>query len=307
MFESHSKRVSILSLSRLADVSIQTECFSSVLGVTNYTDFEIIALFNNITDLEAYAAFKRRWPFKMLESTANQYNWSSMNNQLAQLASGRFLLFLNDDVKVLSPKWLNHMVALAERPEVGAVGAVLLYPDMTIQHAGLFLKNEGSGADHILRHCRINEVTASAFLKSDKEVSSVTGACLMVRKELFLDVGGFDESFPIVANDTDFCLRLIKRGFRNVLAVKSFLIHYEAISRAGIPENEDVARFKLRWNEVLRFPDPYYGYHFDKSRADFEINTRSEPLFAGIRNSQINAEKLKMPQTANEQTKLGTQ
>jgi GT2 family glycosyltransferase/glycosyltransferase involved in cell wall biosynthesis len=278
--EGPAPKVSIIILTRLSRRDVVEKCFQSLLERTAYPDYEVIVVTNNLKIGPEEEAFLARWPFKYLKLD-QPYNWSLMNNFAAARAQGSMLLFFNDDIEVLVPEWLDCMLRLAQRPDIGAVGAKLFYPNGTIQHAGITLVDYGGGARHALRFCAADEDCVRRYGSHDREWMAVTGACLMVRRELFDALGGLDESLPIIANDTDFCLRLLEKGYRNAVAVGAELIHYEGLSRAGIPEHEDVDRFWARWGHVVRRGDPYLNPNFDKMRDDMAVNPEAERILKG--------------------------
>ena len=193
-------------------------------------------------------------------SDSRPFNWSVLNNQAAQLSSAELLLFLNNDVEAARPGWLTAMAAQAMRPVVGCVGAVLLYPDGAIQHAGVVVAMAG-GAEHAYRHQNPSHAIhrgRSAFLS---DWGAVTGACMMIKRELFERSGGFDPALPVEFNDIDFCLRLGTLGFRHVVTPEAVLIHRECESRN--PEESPTAAaahalMRRRWGQRLQHPSPWW-------------------------------------------------
>ncbi|GLS43403.1 glycosyltransferase family 2 protein [Methylobacterium brachythecii] len=236
-----------------------------VLRQTDYPAIELVIVDNGSTDpavLELYDRL-RADPRVRIEPYPHPFNFSAMTNAGVRAASGRVLVLLNNDIAVLEPGWLSAMVGQAVRPEVGAVGAKLLYEDGTLQHAGVVV-GLGGRAGHILRRRPGDTAGHLGRLKVAHEVSAVTAACLAVERQKFDEVGGFDEeTFGIDFNDVDFCLRLGARGLKTIWTPKATLSHLESVSR-GRPKGEERRRFEreadafaARWRDVIRH-DPFY-------------------------------------------------
>jgi GT2 family glycosyltransferase len=187
-----------------------------------------------------------------------------MNNAAARAASGDLLAFLNNDLEVTQPGWLRAMVGHAVRREVGAVGAKLLYPDGRVQHAGLVTGPRGY-AEHLLRFADGAEAGYFGQLLLTRAVSAVTGACMVLRREVFNEVGGFEAQLKVTYNDIDLCLRLRDHGYRIVWTPAAELLHLECATR-GVDEDGDkleraVAEWKFmhrRWGSLM-YHDPYHN------------------------------------------------
>jgi GT2 family glycosyltransferase len=173
------------------------------------------------------------------------FNFARLCNRAAAHAAGDYLLFLNNDTEVLSPDWLERMLLVARRPEVGVVGAVLLYPDGTVQHAGLFPRRDGRWV-----HAHRGEPGDGEWLRAARAVPAVSGACLMVGRALFEELGGFDERLPLTYNDVDLCCRARQRGRLTALAGAARLLHYECLSRGFAPDEPGAAHLAA----LPRFP-----------------------------------------------------
>jgi O-antigen biosynthesis protein len=195
------------------------------------------------------------------------FNFAAMNNFGARMAEAPHLLFLNDDVTATAADWAAMLSEEVARPEVGAAGAVLRYPSGTMEHAGI-VTGIGDGAGHVGRNlpnahnafgARLPSSALWPWLEVTRNVSAVTGACLAIRRELFAEVGGFDEQFPNNYNDVDLCLRLRSRGYRVECVAAPGLIHAGCQSRPGVVTFEERYRFCARWADVLAVPDPYYS------------------------------------------------
>jgi GT2 family glycosyltransferase len=181
-----------------------------------------------------------------------------MNNLGAQAASGEILIFLNDDTEPLSGSWLDRLIGHAQRPDVGVAGARLLYPSGTIQHAGIVV-GIGDGCGHIGRGAVLAPYWP--WLNLTRDVSAVTGACLAVRKEVFGELGGFDDLFPSNYNDADLCLRARQMGYRVVYDPAVVLTHYEAQSRRTTVTLKERQLWYRRWANLIDAGDPFYSRH----------------------------------------------
>ena len=184
------------------------------------------------------------------------FDFAGMNNAAVSLADSADLLFLNDDVRATKSGWAELLAEQVAREEVGVCGSVLWYPTGVLQHAGI-VAGIGDGVGHVGRHMRSSALWP--WLQVAREVSAVTGACLAIRKGLFLGLGGFDPVFPNNYNDVDLCFRVRSRGYRVVCVPAAGLIHAECQSRPGIVRFEERYRFYERWAGLLRVPDPYYS------------------------------------------------
>ncbi|OIR06734.1 N-acetylglucosaminyl-diphospho-decaprenol L-rhamnosyltransferase [mine drainage metagenome] len=274
--------VSVIIPTCLGDLGIVEKCLSSLFERTAYERMEVILVVNNVADTEATRAFLARWPAKLLRWQA-PFNWSAINNFGALGARGEYLLFMNDDVEVVGRHWLDSMVRAAGSPGVGAVGATLRYPNGTLQHMGIFLADHGSGTSHAFRFFTGREPELEHLLACDRECTAVTGACMLTGADVFRKLGGFDEALPLVCNDTDYCLRLQANDYRCLVAANTELIHHEGISRAGMPETEDVKLFRERWESLLALGDPYMNPNLIAARDAWVINPEATGSLIGRR------------------------
>jgi GT2 family glycosyltransferase len=204
----------------------------------------------------------RRIPF------ANPFNFSRANNQGAVAATGDFLVFLNNDTEIIAPDWLEHLVYYAEQPDVGAAGALLTYEDDTVQHAGVALGMRGT-ADHVMRGFPAGVDGYAGSLVCAREVSAVTGACMMVRKSLFHEIGGFNEHFFTAYQDVDLCLRLRERGLRLICTPRALAVHHESVSRQSYYDMIDRMLLLDRWESVIERGDPYYNPNLNLELGDY--------------------------------------
>jgi glycosyltransferase involved in cell wall biosynthesis len=200
-----------------------------------------------------------------------------LNNVGAAASDGDLLLFLNDDIEVIDGEWLSELVAQASRPNVGAAGAMLLYPDGRIQHGGIWLVDHGGGARHHLHFLKPDEKIYQNLQHVVREVSGNTGACLMMRREVFDELGGFDEELAVVGNDLDMCLRLRMAGYRNLWTPFSRLIHYESISRKNTSISADEGRMWKRWEKAFMAGDPFYNPNLTQLRTDCSLKEQTPP------------------------------
>lgn len=193
-----------------------------------------------------------------------------VNNFGAAQARGEYLVFLNNDTQVVSPDWLTALLEHAQRPEVGAVGARLHYPDGKIQHAGLIL-GVGGVADHAFRGRRGDTIAYFGFPDAVRDVSGVTAACMKVPRRVFEAVGGFDERLQVALNDVDLCLRLRARGYRIVCTPFALLCHHESGTRGRLhPPIEEELLWNI-WGHLIRRGDPYYNPNLTLSRTDWSL------------------------------------
>ena len=206
---------------------------------------------------------------------AGKFNYSAINNYGVRRCSGEYILLLNNDTEVITPDWLQEMLMFAQREDVGAVGAKLYYPDHTIQHAGVIL-GLGGLAGHAFCNAEINNVGYMGRLIYAQNLSAVTGACLMMRRTVWDEIGGLDEAFAVAFNDVDLCMRIRQAGYLIVWTPFAELYHYESKSRGmdNTPEKRkrfkgEVLRFQERWRKELDAGDPYYNPNFSLDREDF--------------------------------------
>jgi GT2 family glycosyltransferase len=246
------------------------QCVRSIEKKTDYARYEIIVLDNDSIELETLNyldAIASKWG---VYRCPGPFNFSTINNFGASKAKGDYLLFLNNDTQVIRSDWLTAMVEQAQRPEVGAVGAKLLYPDGRIQHAGVIL-GIGGVAVHAFKYRPANSTSQYSFADVVRNCSAVTAACMLVRQRIFWEVGGFDERLRVAFNDVDLCLRLRQQGYLIVYTPFALLYHYESATRGRLhpPEDEELA-WKL-WGDLIRRGDAYYNPNLTVSREDWSL------------------------------------
>lgn len=241
---------------------------TSALGVLEKTDYpaiELLILDNGSVEPETTALFDRlaRDPRVRVLPMPGPFNYAKLNNDAAAVARGEILVLLNNDVEMIGVDWLREMVSLAVRPEIGCVGAKLLYSDHRIQHAGINMAAR-TGCAHVGRLCRHTESGDMGLLAVTRTHSAVTGACLAIRAEVFAEIGGLDEvAFQVGYNDVDMCLRARDHGYRSVCSPFATLFHLESISRSAqedapkrAREHAEIGRILGRWREVF-LDDPH--------------------------------------------------
>jgi GT2 family glycosyltransferase len=260
--------------------SMLTRCLDSIFARTRYNDFEVIVVDNNSSEPATRALFDKwlaREPARFrVHAMPTPFNYSALNNEGARLARGELLVLLNNDTEVIAPAWMADMAAHAQRSDIGAVGAMLLYPNNTIQHAGVIARI-GAWCGHGHQRFPANSPGYHGRLLSVAEYSAVTGACLMVRRELFGRVGGLNENLPVTCNDIEFCWRLLASGYRNVLVPTARLYHYESATRgySNSPEQKardarEMAYTRNLWPKYWA-SDPYYNINLTHAGTDFAL------------------------------------
>ncbi|MDB4835270.1 glycosyltransferase [Cyclobacteriaceae bacterium] len=263
-------KVSIIIPSR-DQGNILNQCLKSIFERTTYSNIEIIIIDNGSTEklfFEVVKKWQQKFEFdvKVLPHDI-PFNFSRLNNLASKEATGEYLLFLNNDVEVISPDWINDMLAQAQQPMVGAVGAKLLFPNDEIQHAGVFL-GVGGIASHPFAKTPNN---GHRYINTTVNYSALTGACLMISKKLYDDVKGFNEEFKVEFNDLDLCLKLKKLGYHNIYLPHVELYHYESYSRGRKHKNlpgflkyrKERAQFYAQWHSYIE-NDPSYNQYLNK-------------------------------------------
>jgi len=206
------------------------------------------------------------------------FNFSAINNYAVRKTDGPILCLMNNDVEVIDPHWLLEMVSHAQRPEIGAVGCELLYPNKTIQHGGIITGIFGA-ISHSHRYFPVDSYGYFNRLQTTQNLSAITGACLVVRRELYEKSGGLEEQLEVAFNDVDFCLRAREKGYRNLWTPYAQLIHHESLSRGhdDTPEkqehfNKEKDFMLKRWGDIL-VRDPYYNPNLTLQHEDFRISS----------------------------------
>ena len=278
-------KVSIIIPSK-DNVPLLRTTLDSIIRLTDYRNYEIILLNNNSTSdafFELVIEFETNYPliFKCVEA-GFPFNFSKLINLGVKESSGDYILMLNNDVKVLQNDWIERMIGYAQLPHIGAVGVKLVFPDDTIQHTGIIM-----GVAEATAHAFIGLPKKSGihfnYIQSVNNYSAVTAACLMVRKNVFIEVRGMDEELPVEFNDIDFCLKLGAKGYYNVYLPFVELYHYESATR-GHPfksiaswkqHQKDLNRFRQKWGTLVD-NDPFYNRNLSKEETDFRQERRTK-------------------------------
>ena len=252
-------------------------CLTSIQNKTQYLNYEVLVVNNQSDDPVILSYFEELKKNKIitLVNYPHPFNYSAINNFAAKYARGEVLIFLNNDIEVISPDWLDEMIVHAIRPEIGAVGAMLYYPNDTIQHAGVVLGMKGV-AGHIHYASQRGTIGQRGRARLTQNYSAVTGACLTISKEKFFKLNGFNsENLPIAYNDIDLCIRLIKAGYRNLWTPHAELYHLESQSRSYEDTPEKLARVEAEadylvrnWPEMIAH-DPAYNPNLSLTLPDF--------------------------------------
>ena len=267
-------------------------CMNGLLHKTDYQNLEFIIVDNGSDEPETLALFKALMKADTrirILPLPGPFNYSKLNNEAVRQSRGSIVALLNNDLEMIEPGWLEEMVALALRKDVGAVGAKLLYPNGKIQHAGVFVGARGT-AGHCWHGYPGKTIGYFANAVLTRAVSAVTAACLVVEKSKFTEVGGFDEeNLPVAYNDVDFCLRLMEKGYRNVWTPFAKLIHHESVSRGKedtiakqLRSKREVAYFRKRWHDITN-NDPYYNPNLTLEFSDFRLAKRSRRIPPWVR------------------------
>ena len=259
-------------------MQVTRQCIDSILEKTAYRSFEIVLLNNQSDEPEMleYLDTLKRHPQVHVSDWDHPFNFSAINNHGAEVANGEVLVFLNNDIEVTDPEWLEELVSQTMRPEIGAVGARLLYPDHTVQHAGVVL-GVGGIAVEAFKFLSEWDIGHMGRAHLPQWYSAVTGACLATRKEVFVKAGGFNtDALAVAYNDVDYCLRLKRDlGLHTLWTPYARLIHHESVSRGYdiTPEKKQridrESRYMLdTWGAVIE-NDPYYNPNLTRNETNF--------------------------------------
>ncbi|WP_294807847.1 glycosyltransferase family 2 protein [uncultured Gemmiger sp.] len=256
-------------------------CLTSLYKNAGYDNFEVLVIENNSADPETeryYAQIPQKFADCRVVRYQGGFNFSAINNFGAQFANGEHLLLLNNDIEITSKDFLRELLSYSQRPDVGAVGAKLIYPDNEIQHAGVIMGINGS-AGHSHKGHPADAVGDMYRLVTTQDFMAVTGACLMTKTALYREMGGLDaEKFAVAYNDVDYCLKLWKKGLLNVYTPLAQAIHYESRSRGldTLSENakryeREKANFYEKYQPYIDNYDPYYNPHFTNKVENFGL------------------------------------
>ena len=255
-------------------------CVSSIEEKTTWKNYEIIIVENNSVEKETfvyYETLKNRYPNVRILTWKKEFNYSAINNFAVREAQGEYLLFLNNDVEIITDSWLEEMLQLCQQKDVGIVGAKLYYPDDTIQHAGVVV-GLGGVAAHILCKLPRDAQGYMGRLRCVQEMSAVTAACMMVKTSVFKSVDGFDEELKVAFNDIDLCMKVRSKEEKIIFTPYAELYHYESKSRGmeDTPEKQlrfsrEVNCFRRKWERELLKGDPYYSPNLTLNNTDCSL------------------------------------
>ncbi len=256
------------------------KCLSSVYQKSTYNNFEVIVVENNSTEQETFEYYKfakEKYNNLKVITWESGFNYSAINNFAAEQSKGEYVLLLNNDIEVITPDWIEQMLMFAQRKDVGAVGAKLYYDDDTIQHAGVIV-GLGGVAGHSHKYFARENPGYMARAVIAQNLSACTAACLLIRKDVYNEVGGLDEGYAVAFNDIDFCMKIRKAGYLIVFTPFAEFYHYESKSRGDedTPEkrarfNSEIFRFQERWGTELKKGDPYYNPNMSLDSEDFSL------------------------------------
>lgn len=264
------------------NVGMLSRCISSIIEKSTYSNYEIVVVENNSQEEKTfhyYDTIKSNPKVRILYYKEKGFNYARINNYAVDYAEGDYVLFLNNDIEIITPEWMEEMLMYAQREDVGAVGAKLYYPDDTIQHAGVIV---GLGTDRCAGsvHHRFsrNDVGYIGRLCYAQDFSAVTAACMLVSKKIFQSVGGFDDCFAVAYNDVDLCMKFREAGYLNVWTPCAEAYHYESVSRGydSAPEKQErfqreVKLFREKWQKQIDAGDCYYNKNLTLDAPDFSL------------------------------------
>jgi len=262
------------------NASLLRNCLSSIKERTTYNNYEIIVVENNSTDIATknfYQELKRYTNIRIAYWKGKDFNFSEICNLGYKHANGKQLIFLNNDIEIITPNWIEEMLMYCQRDDVGAAGAKLYFSNRSIQHAGVALGIEGT-AGHIFYGAPFGFAGYMGKLQIVQNMSAVTGACMMVKRKIFEDVGLFPPEFHNSYNDVDLCIRIRKAGYLIVWTPYAEAYHFESKSRGYNITYEkkrklagEMALFKSKWKNELAAGDPYYNCNFSLDSANYRI------------------------------------
>lgn len=264
-------------------IEVLSRCINSIYKKTDYKNYEIIVVNNNSVKEETFSYLKKLQKSKKNFSYFDlncEFNYSYLNNEAVKRSKGDYIVLLNNDTEVISSNWLHKMVGYAMQKHIGCVGVKLLYPTNTVQHCGVVIGCAGVAA-HAFIGSQADDFGYFGRLVANYNWSAVTAACLMVKKSKYLEVNGLDENLKVAYNDVDFNMKLLNRGYYNVIIPSVKLYHYESVSRGNDLNDKNKARFVSeikficdKWGKegfVDKFYNPnlsnYYPFYLDKSNG----------------------------------------
>lgn len=264
------------------------KCITSIEEKSSYRNYEFIVVENNSTEKETFEYYKelenKCAKAKVVYWEGKGFNYPAINNFGVEHAKGEYILFLNNDTEIVNEDCLSELLGYCMREDVGAVGARLYYEDGTIQHAGVIV-GLGGVAGHAFAGVSHEDPGYFGRIHMAQDYSAVTAACVLVKRSVFEEVGGFDEEYAVAFNDVDLCMKIRKAGYLIVYNPYAELNHYESKSRGyeDTPEkverfNSEIALFESRWGEFLEKGDPYYNPNLTLDKQDFSLNVQANQM-----------------------------
>lgn len=279
-YDLHERPLVTIIIPNKDQIDLLDACVRSIVERSTYDHYEILIVENNSADQDTFAYYdslQKEYGQVRVETWDDEFNFSNIVNFGVSKARGDYFLLLNNDTEVLTDDFLENMLGLCMRSDVGVVGACLYFPDGSIQHAGMGVY--GVGAQHVNRSLPRGSVGCFRSVETIQDFSAVTGACMMTKRSVFEDIGGFDPSFAVAYNDVDYCLRAREKGCLVVYDARAKLVHYESVSRGfdlDDPEKSrrlmrEEARFRERWSEYYQYGDPYVNKNLDQSSCHYRL------------------------------------
>ena len=258
-----------------------SNCIDLILSRSTYQNYEILIVENNSRSKEIFSLYeqlkKRDQRIRILEFSDTPFNFSEINNYSVGQSSGDVLLFLNNDTRIINPDWLDRMLEYALRPDVGAVGAKLYFPNKLLQHGGVIIGMGGCAGHHFVG-TPMDDPGYRYNLIVPQNLSAVTGACLMMRRKVFDEVGGFDTDYQLAFGDIDLCLKVRQKGYLITWTPFAELIHHESLTRGYEDTRIKESRFfweadllKKRWPDIFATGDPYYNPNLMLKKGYFSV------------------------------------
>lgn len=256
------------------------KCIRSVIGRQDYTNYEVIVIENNSTEeatFEYYKKIEQEFDCLKVVYWDAEFNYSKINNFGVKYATGEYLLLLNNDTEMIGTDCLSELLSYGQRPDVGIVGAKLLYEDDTVQHAGVIM-GFGGLAGHAFVNNSKDDGGYQFRANLPQNLSAVTAACLLTRREVYEEVGGLEETLQVAFNDVDYCMKVRDKNYLVVYNPYALLHHYESKSRGLDDTREKIERFEseamyldTKWKKIIRYGDPYYNVNLTLHKADFSL------------------------------------
>ncbi|MEI7474856.1 MAG: tetratricopeptide repeat protein [bacterium] len=247
------------------------DCINSIEKKSTYANYEIILVDNRSSEQETFDYLDTLNYTKIKADF--EFNYSKINNIATEIATGDYYIFLNNDIEVIEPNWIEHLLSLAQLDKVGIVGAKLLYTNGQVQHSGM-IKYGNRRISHCNRFISANAGGYHNYNNIIREYLCVTGACVMIAKKKFEEIGGFDENLQVELNDVDLCYKLADVGYINLYNPHCLLYHHESISRAGLFKDQvkgEFVYFHQKWEKIVSKEDPYYNENLSDFRVDFAV------------------------------------